>query len=82
MLVQLKMALTDSEGVSDIIGAVALLEEVCPWGQTLRFQKLMECPVALFLLPADPDVALLAPSTTPCLLRHCASCHDDNGLNL
>ena len=39
--------------------------------------------LSLFLLPADPDVELSAPSPAPCLSAHYhASCHDDNGLNL
>jgi hypothetical protein len=39
--------------------------------------------LCLFLLPADPDVALSATSTAPWLPAcHQASRHDDNGLNL
>ena len=30
-------------------GSVALLEEVCPWGRTLRFQKAQAIPNALVL---------------------------------
>ena len=47
---------------------VALLEEVCQWGWALRLQKLKPGPGAhsLFLLPADPEVELLAPPA-PCL---------------
>jgi hypothetical protein len=38
---------------------------------------------SLFLLLADPDVELLASSTSPCLPVCChAPYHDDNGLNL
>ena len=37
----------------------------------------------LFLLPADPDVELSAPSPAPCLPTLCqASCHDDSGPKL
>jgi hypothetical protein len=37
----------------------------------------------LFLLPADQDVELSAPSPASCLpAYHHASCYDDNGLNL
>ena len=39
--------------------------------------------VVVFLLPADPDVELSAPSPAPCLpVCHPVSRHDDNGLNL
>jgi hypothetical protein len=64
---------------------VALLEEVCHWGRALRLQKLKAGPVShlLFLLPANPDVELSASSPSSCLpVHHCASHHDDNGLNL
>ena len=38
---------------------------------------------SLFLLPANPDVELVATSPAPCLPACChASHHDDNGLNL
>jgi hypothetical protein len=49
-------------------------------GWPLRSQKLK--PVH-FLLPADLDVKLSAPSPAPCLPAFChVSCYDDNGLNL
>lgn len=69
---------------SGLVGvAVALLAEVCHWGWVLRFQMLKSGPVSLFLLPADTDVALLAPSPAPCLLTHNhASHHEDHGLTL
>jgi len=39
--------------------------------------------VSLFLLPADQDVELEAPSPAPCLPARChISHHDYNGLNL
>jgi hypothetical protein len=69
---------------------VALLEWVWPcWrkcvirGQALRLQKLQPGlgDSLFFLLPADPDVELSAPSPAPCLSLSChASCYDDNGL--
>jgi hypothetical protein len=38
---------------------------------------------SFFLLTADQDVELSAPSPAPCLPACChASCHDDNGLSL
>ena len=48
---------------SGLIGAVVLLEEVCYWGQALRFKMPKPGPVSLSsLLPAVPDVELSAPS--------------------
>lgn len=51
---------------------VALLKEVCYWGQALRFQMLKPGPVLLsvFLLPLDIDGEMSAPSPAPCLLAH------------
>ena len=57
------MATIDSQGV-------ALLEVVAlcvTGGWTLRFQKLKPGPMALFLMPMDPDIELSATSPAPCL---------------
>ena len=63
---------------------MALLEEVCHWGRTLRFPRLKPGLVAhcLFLLSAGPGVELSAPfSATYLPESHHASCHDDNQQN-
>ena len=63
---------------------MALLEEVCHWGRTLRFPRLKPGLVAhcLFLLSPDPGVELSAPfSATYLPESHHASCHDDNQQN-
>ena len=49
---------------------VALLEEMCPWGQALRLQSQSQ-RLLFFLLPSDLDVELLATLSTcmpPCSL--------------
>ena len=40
--------------------------------------------ISLFLLSADPDIELSAPSPAPCLpaYYHASSHHEDNGLSL
>jgi hypothetical protein len=58
---------------------VALLEEVCHWGWTLRFQNPMLNPESL-PLPMDQDVVLSYCSKSACLPLY--SHYDDNGLNL
>jgi len=66
---------------SDLAGGVALLKEMRHGGRgweggALRFQKPKPGP-------ADPNIELSAPTPTPCLPAwHCASCQDDNGLNV
>jgi hypothetical protein len=62
-----------------------IFEEVCHRAWALRFQMLKSGPVAhfLFLLPADLDIELLAPSPALCLpICHHALHHENNGLSL
>jgi hypothetical protein len=47
-----------------------------------EFQMLKPGSVSLFLIPADPDAEISAPSPTACLPECChVLCHADNGLN-
>lgn len=61
---------------------VVLLEEVCPWGWVLRFQKPTSGPMSLFLsFILVQDVKLWATSPAPCLPVSCRILHcDDNRL--
>ena len=62
-----------------------LLEEVCHCGlgfEVLSIQAMPSVACSFFLLTADQDVELSAPSPATCLPEgHHTSCHDDNGLN-
>lgn len=69
----------------ELLQGVALLEEMSPWRQSLRSQKLKQGLVfhSHFLVPTDPGIQLSGPAPAPYLPAHCyASCHDDNRLNL
>ena len=59
-LVPVGMALLD--GCSPVVVGVVLLEEVCYWGERLKFQKLKQGLMVHFLfpLPANPNVDLSA----------------------
>ena len=66
------------QGVA-LLEGVALFEEVCHWGWVFMFQMLKLVPsVSPFLLPANPDVELSAPSPAPSL----SAGPEDNGPNL
>lgn len=60
-----------------------VLEGVCYWNYTLRFQSSSKLTGVLFLLLADLDVELSATTLAPYLLACCqAFNHDDNELKL
>lgn len=56
-------------GRCGLLGAGVMLKKVCPWEWALRSQKLKSGPVthSPFLLPADADIELSAPSLALCL---------------
>ena len=69
---------------SGTIGLVAvsevLLEELCQWQWVLSFTVLKPGLMSLFLLLADKNVELSAPSLSPHLpARHDVSHDDDDG---
>ena len=62
---------------------VALLEEVCHWGAGLEVSKAQARPNdSLFLLSADSEVELSAPSLAPHFPACCDTSQPDNELNL
>lgn len=67
---------------------VALLEEACHWGKGGKgsdvsdAQAMPSVSCLSFLLPADQDVGLSAPSPEPCGPACCHAPHNDNGLSL
>lgn len=62
------------------IRSMALLEEVCNWGQALGFQMLKPCPVSLSFCCLW--IHMLGSQLPYLPVGHHTACHEDKGLNL